>query len=503
MASSPQCFAFIFPEWVGHINPSLPVARSLIERGHTVHYVCFETMRGKIEGTGAVFHSAVECEPELFQGRGTDFIGMVLSLAEEFEGVGQSTVARLWQLQPIMVELQLPGLLRLLRKLEPQAIVFCPLSSPEAGVAARILGIPSIALNTFAGPGGAADAITWCFEEEKIVYQEFDHKIRHWSPNVEAAERVRENYGVSMQIGLSVVPGHLDSIAHSAVTLSTTADGLQLPMSPELEQAYAESRSVFEYVGPLLDRAGTWRSHLLDSTASHDTHAAVARVRSARAEGRPVIFASMGTVITGDMPLWGWEGRPLGIDGMPFGLSGFELCRAAWAGVFDAFGHTDALIILALGPQPNALGTIEEPPNAVCAPAFPQVDILSAGVDVFLTHGGQNSFMEAMSCGTPVVVCPGFSDQIANSRKSVALGVGLKVDRPVPVASEEAAAILQYRADVCKALGDVVSNSHFAAAAGRCADMVKAAGGVSRAADLMLAVANNTCRPYNTAFGGA
>jgi len=432
-----------------------------------------------------------------------NFISMVLSLAEEFEGVAPTTVARLWQLRNIMIELQLPGLLRLLRKLAPQAIVFCPLCSPEASAAASILGIPSIALNTFAGPGGLADAITWCFDEEKIVHNDFDFQIRHWPPNVEACQRVREKYGVSLPLGLSMVPGHLDTVAHSTITLSTTADGLQPPMSPELEHAYTDDRCVFKYVGPLLDRFGTWRSHLLNSTAPNVVHDVASRVCVAREQGKPVVFASMGTVITGDMPCWGWEGRPLGSDGNPYGLTGSELCRAAWAGVFDAFGNTDALIVLALGPQPDALGTIEAPSNAICAPAFPQVDILSAGVDVFLTHGGQNSFMEAMSSGTPVVVCPGFSDQVTNSRTAVELGVGLKVDRPVPVAGEEATAILQYRDSVCKALLEVVSEPLFAAAAVRCAEQVKTAGGVPRAVDLVVAAAKTTDRPRNLFFAGA
>ena len=43
---------------------------------------------------------------------------------------------------------------------------------------------------------------------------------------------------------------------------------------------------------------------------------------------------------------------------------------------------------------------------------------------------GQNSLMESMSVGTPVVVCPGFGDQPANAAKVQAQGWGVKVDRP-------------------------------------------------------------------------
>ena len=59
-----------------------------------------------------------------------------------------------------------------------------------------------------------------------------------------------------------------------------------------------------------------------------------------------------------------------------------------------------------------------------CSPTLPQVDLLRLGVELFLTHGGQNSFMEALSQGCPLVVCPGFADQPVNAAKAEALGIG-------------------------------------------------------------------------------
>lgn len=50
------------------------------------------------------------------------------------------------------------------------------------------------------------------------------------------------------------------------------------------------------------------------------------------------------------------------------------------------------------------------------------LQVLKAGVDLFLTHGGQNSFMESLMAGTPVVVCPGFGDQIANAMRAEMTG---------------------------------------------------------------------------------
>ena len=57
---SSRSFAFIFPLASGHINPSLAIARSLVQQGHDVHYLCREQMREAIQDTGAVFHSDIE-----------------------------------------------------------------------------------------------------------------------------------------------------------------------------------------------------------------------------------------------------------------------------------------------------------------------------------------------------------------------------------------------------------------------------------------------------------
>ncbi|CAE8642958.1 unnamed protein product [Polarella glacialis] len=154
------------------------------------------------------------------------------------------------------------------------------------------------------------------------------------------------------------------------------------------------------------------------------------------------------------------------------------------------------------GPQPDALGDLRPPANAVCVPSMPQVDLLKAGVDLFFTHGGQNSFTESLSVGVPMVVCPGFGDQVANAHKAVALGVGLQVERPGAVAGtgeagEPAAATTApttttttaaaaYRKAVSAALCEVLTGPRFRAAAAVCASQLSLPGGVPRAVDILL-----------------
>merc|ERR1712066_659512 len=175
------------------------------------------------------------------------------------------------------------------------------------------------------------------------------------------------------------------------------------------------------------------------------------------------------------------------------GLSGRELCHGAWGGVFDALGRSSPeegpLIVVGLGPQSASLGALELPANVVCATGVPQVDILKAGVHVFLTHGGQNSFTEALANGVPLVVCPGFGDQPVNASKAEALGVGLQIPRPCPELGAELAAATKYRADVAAAVEEVYAQSSYRDAAVRAQAQLQRVGGVPHVVEAMLRAA--------------
>ena len=161
------------------------------------------------------------------------------------------------------------------------------------------------------------------------------------------------------------------------------------------------------------------------------------------------------------------------------------------------------LIVVAIGPQPDALTGVGVPANAVCLPSVPQVRLLQkarASLAVVITHGGQNSFMESLSVGVPVLVCPGFGDQPANAVKEEALGVGLKVDRPKakaaeeqePSAADDEAAAAAYTTAVEEAIGQVLGASQqqtFRSKAQAVAADLEKAGGVARATQLVLAAA--------------
>lgn len=477
------------PALSGHINPTLGVARLLVKSGCRVEFMCTsESLRTPIEDTGARFHLAADWQPELYQGRQSEPpLGTTGAVMKEQGVVVQGTHAGAafearMKVANVMLEMQLPGMLRFLRQFQPSVVVYDAMvgGTRDAYYAAKLHGIPAVCILTVAGPGG---------NEAHLVHgssaEAFKAAVLGFAPNLAATGRLAAAHPTLRVPALPEPVGLLE--AEGCPVLVTTSEKLVDPVSSHLAEAYAAKGTSFHYLGPLLDAAGAARAGAAEEASGGGL---AARARAARAAGRKVALVSMGTVLTSDVA-HGWNGRPRGPDGEPRGLTGRELCQAVWGGAFDALGAAEEgrgpLLLLALGSRPGALGSLTPPPNAVVCKSLPQVDVLRAGVDVFLTHGGQNSFTEGIASATPLVVCPGFGDQVINSHKAEALGVGVRVDRPDCALGGEAAASAAYRSAVSAALLEVLCNPSFKAAVQGTATELAEAGGAEAATRVVLA----------------
>lgn len=493
-ATSKKCFVFVFPDAAGHVNPSLAVARALVNLGHEVHYLCCEHFRQAVEDTGATLHDVTDVLASLHSSRGKTLFEVVAALQAEHGIEQDGMVEAFFKLGVIQTELKIPDLLSFFQDLGASAVVYCASNCSEAAWAAKICGIPSVGLLSLPGPGSLPGTLRQLVSPEQLA------EISVWKPGKAAADRLSMKYGIEICYFDGKPLGCLEWLEHSFTTLVTTIEDLQDPVPAELSDFY-ESRCVhFSNVGPLLDQSGALRvaGHKLDSKPEALPRVAqgwtpddvVNRVHDARRLGRKVVYVSMGTYITGDDPVNGWEGKKLNADKQAYGLTGRELCRAAWGAAFEAFGSQSAedgpLLVISLGPQPDALGPLVAPPNALCLPVIPQVDVLKAGVDIFLTHGGQNSLMESLAAGTRVLVCPGFGDQPLNAEKAVRVGVGLKVDRPEPALGDEAAAARRYQVEISAKLQDLMCSQDIKATAASFREKLQLAGGVPQAVDLIL-----------------
>jgi MGT family glycosyltransferase len=95
---------------------------------------------------------------------------------------------------------------------------------------------------------------------------------------------------------------------------------------------------------------------------------------------------------------------------------------------FSAFSAPDWSVVMSVGNQIEltALGPI--PAHFVVKRSVPQTALLPH-VDVFVTHGGLNSTMEALYYGVPLVVLPSIREQETTAKRVLDLHLGLVPDR--------------------------------------------------------------------------
>lgn len=259
------------------------------------------------------------------------------------------------------------------------------------------------------------------------------------------------------------------------------------------EEFYRAAGKSFLFVGPLLDVVGATRGQTGQvGGGQQQQRELLRRAKDAAAQGRPVVYVSMGTVVTSDDAAHGWTAT----DGSA--VTGKQICQAVFRAVFEEFGAAEGrtradqdtpLIVVALGPQPDALEDLAVPSNALCAMFVPQADLLRATRPaLFITNGGQNSLMESLAAGTPVLVCPGFGDQVSNAAKVVWRGCGARVERPCGAGDGEGA-LATYRARVRQSAREVMESKVCATQARRIASGLEEADGVEGALRILVETA--------------
>mmetsp|Transcript_876 Transcript_876/g.3226 ORF Transcript_876/g.3226 Transcript_876/m.3226 type:complete len:506 (+) Transcript_876:19-1536(+) len=483
---------FVFPQASGHVNPSLPLARALVSQGWAVEYLLTPQFKEAIEDTGATFFDRDDVCAEFGV---PDLTAMVKGTFAEYDDAG----ALQWALNfgSIAAERLLPVYISWFRDREPHLVVYCPVLCQVAHFAALKLGIPDVSLLTASGPGFFDAAIAAAAGQAAVrgYAAGLVASIAANKANAAAAEAIRATLGLDLTLNTAEP---LISDYYTAVNIVSTTAELADPMCAEDEEHYRAAGKTFAFVGPLLDVAGAKRAagalqnsgQQAGAPAKADRASVLDLCKSAGAAGRPVVYVSMGTVITGDNEDHGWEATS------GSALTGRQLCQAVYRAVFEELGGNDeqgsALIVVSLGQQPDALEGVDVPANAVCRPRVPQVDLLRASKPVlFVTNGGQNSVMESMAVGTPLVVCPGFGDQTANAAKVQAQGWGLKVERPGATSGSEdaTAAVVGYQVAVRTAVRQVLDEAQFAAKARQLCTGLERAGGVERALRILLETA--------------
>ena len=187
------------------------------------------------------------------------------------------------------------------------------------------------------------------------------------------------------------------------------------------------------------------------------------------------------------------EGRgsaiPLGGTAPPGG--GVRLARDALQhrgrvlpGLFRGAGGEDCQVVLSTGSDVGSEDIGRPPPNFLVQPYVPQLEVLRRAA-AFVTHGGMNSVSESLSFGVPVVVVPQMGEQEIVGRRVEQLGAG-----PVPAQGRR-----HGRGPPSGRPAGVPSDESYRQQAAQVGETFRAAGGVRRAADAILAFTRGSRPP--------
>lgn len=339
-------------ELSGHLNPMTSLARELARRGHRVTFYGRENGRAKVEGAGLAFRAFAQAEyPPAEVARELAVLaelGGIKALRYTAEVIGRRTILCLRDV-PAMA-----------RQDGVEALLVDQVT-PEGATVAEELGVPFAtvcnALALHQEPAVPPFFTTWGYGSNALKRwrNRLAYRAVRWlvSPVVDAVNDYRRGRGLK--------PLETFTDAHSPV--------LQLSQQPaEFDFPHRRMPAVFRYTGPFVDPA--------------------ARVRCEfpfeKLDGRPLIYASMGTLQNGQDHV-------------------FETIAAACAGL-----GAQVVISLGGGGRPEDLPKLAGEPIVVAA--APQLDLLKRAT-LCVTHAGLNTALESLAEGVPMVAIPVTNDQ--------------------------------------------------------------------------------------------
>jgi len=95
--------------------------------------------------------------------------------------------------------------------------------------------------------------------------------------------------------------------------------------------------------------------------------------------------------------------------------------------IMHALDSPDYQVIVSAGGAYKKLQKSAIAKNAIVYRSVPQISLLNK-IDLFISHGGNNSINEALASGKPIIVMPVGGEQADNASRIVYLGVGKRID---------------------------------------------------------------------------
>ncbi len=383
----------------GHLNPLLALVAELVRRGEALDFYGAEDSRGLVEATGARFRplAGVERFHTLDPEQGMFALGEIMS--------------------SITLEV-LPAIEAALEGQRPDYVLYDAMT-PWGRRAAEVCRLPAVV--TYASFATVPERSL--LPPLPILFvamgpANLPRNLQRYRARSRLERQTAERYGVPPLLRFTHVISN-----PSACNVVFTSDAFQV------KRDRLDAR--FHFVGPCIARRAPDPTFPLGALS-----------------GRPVVYASLGTVFHQD-------------------LGFYRACVQAFAGQ----GYT---LVLSVGARtdPAALGPL--PPDCIVRQRVPQLEVLERA-SLFVTHGGMNSVGESLVHGVPMLVAPQAADQFLVARRVEELGLGRRL-RGADQAPERLRALA--RTTLADAgIKDRV-REHGAS--------LRAAGGAARAADVVL-----------------
>ena len=409
-------------------SPVGPVGVELAGRGHKVTLIALEQAAPLAGQLGLDFHpldiKAIRVWPPTVAWLACVAAGAgpMLGLRTDFAWKAKGILERLPQM---LKDLQVDGLI-------------CDHVLPAGGTAAERAGVPLVTICSallWHEELALPPAFTpWPYAPASRFRNRLGYAEWHWfiGPALRMINRYRRAWGLPRF-------RRIDDSFSSLAQISQLCEGFDFPRR--------EIPPYFHYVGSLASNRQVSR----DFQFPWD-----------RLDGRPLIFASLGTVPH------------------PANVPVFRKIAEACIGV-------DAQLVLALGKWNEAGEKVQEtlgrlPGEHVVVDFAPQLRLLDRAA-LLITHAGVNTVLEALSRGVPMVALPRSDDQPGMGSRIEYSGTGLCGSFYCSTAE-----------DIRGMVRRVLADDSFRRRAAALKETMVAAGGLRRAADLA-EQALTTCRP--------
>jgi zeaxanthin glucosyltransferase len=414
-------FAIVCPEDAGHLLPNVTVGTELLRRGHRVTLVAREKCTPLAAQLDLpLYNLEIEDVPWpsaylIWRAFSTFGAGYIIGMRVGFE---RHAEAILRKVPRVLKELAVDG-------------VLVDQNMAAGGTAAERVGVPFVTVSS---------ALLW--NEEVGVPPPFTS----WKYGEGRLARIRNRLGYAgwhwfMRPTLKVINRYrrawqLRPLSRMDVTFSSLAQ--ISPLCPGFDFPRRDLPKSFYYVGSL----ASGRRCTIDP-----------RFPWERLDGRPLIFASLGTIPD------------------PSNVPVFQKIASACAGL-------DAQLVLTLGQWGDELGIpVREkigvlPGDPIVVDFAPQLALLDKAA-LLITHAGSNTVIESLCRGVPMVALPRSADQPGMGSRIEYSGTGLCASFRDSTPQE-----------IRKLIERVLTEEIFRRQARKLQQVLIAAGGPQRAADI-------------------